>query len=410
MEVNYLQPEYFETFKCDGQKCNAACCKFWRITIDEDSLQKYRQVESADKEISSHIKFSDKSQDYAVVLCQNGFCPFLSAENLCKIQLKYGEDFLSRTCKTYPRNINMAEGIPVPERSLTLSCPVAADLILFSALPMKFKFVKETVVDISKFSANTYTPPRSILFHAQKIRLTAIKILQERTLKIDQRLAVLGVFLDIIDETLKAEKFDEIPQILEMYESKGIIYESVQAVWNDAKFDYKEFVKLMLSGVMEILYGKETDFHSLGEGLFSVFKAFLKIDDNGVDEKKIDEVAKKLAELEPLHQKFTDHFEIVFENWLVNEFFINCYPWHVEKSIPNNFGVFVATYKIIELMAFVDAMANNALKKQSILNAMVYFARHIDHNKGYIKKISDEIGEENNIPKLVSALLKTGNF
>ncbi|MBQ9486287.1 MAG: flagellin lysine-N-methylase [Selenomonadaceae bacterium] len=408
MEVNYLQPEYFETFKCDGQKCNAACCKFWRISIDEDSLQKYRQAESADKEISSHIKFSDKSQDYAVVLCQNGFCPFLSAENLCKIQLKYGEDFLSRTCKTYPRTINMAEGIPVPERSLTLSCPVAADLILFSALPIKFKLVKESVADTSNFLANTYTPPRSILPHAQKIRLTAIKILQERDLTIDQRLAVVGVFLDIIDETIKAEKFDDLPQIFEMYESKDIIYKSVQAVWNEANFDYKEFVKLMLSGVMETLYGKEPK--NLGKVLFGAFKAFLNIDLENLDENALDKAVEKFKELEPLHETFNVHFEIVFENWLVNEFFINCYPWHVEKSIPNNFGVFVATYKIIELMAFVESLVNNALKKQSLLDTMIYFARHIDHNTDYIKKISDEIGEENNIPKLVSAFLKTRNF
>ena len=410
MDINYLQPEYFKQFKCDGQKCHAACCRGWKISIDEESLQKYQQVESAEKEISSRIRFSDKSKDYAVVLDKKGDCPFLNDENLCKLQLKYGESFLSRTCTTYPRTVNMAEGIPVPERSLTVSCPVAAELILLSALPLKFNLVKETIDDTSNFLANPYTPPRSILLNAQKIRLTAIKLLQERTLKIDQRLAVLGVFLDIIDETIKAEKFDDIPQILEMYESKGIIYESVQAVWNDAKFDYRKFVKVMLSGIMEILYGKDPIMHSLGEGLFSAFKDFLKIDNNGIDEKKIDEVAKKLSELEPLHEKFTDHFAIIFENWLVNEFFINCHPWHVKKSIPNNFGVFVATYKIIDLMAFIDSLASNALKLKALLNAISYFARHIDHNKNYIKNISNEIGEENNIPKLVSALLKTGNF
>ena len=166
----------------------------------------------------------------------------------------------------------------------------------------------------------------------------------------------------------------------------------------------------MLSGVMEILYGKDAKGFAYGKGMFAAFKAFLKIDSENLDEKVIDRVAEKLIDLEPLHQKFTEHFAIIFENWLVNEFFINRYPWNLETSIPNNFGVFVATYKIVELMAFVDSLANNALKQKSLLDIMIHFSRQIDHNTNYRKKISDEIGEESNIPQLVSAFLKTRNF
>ena len=323
-EVNFLQPDYFKEFKCDGQKCNAACCKGWRINIDEDTMIKYQQIESQDKEITSHLKFSEYG-DHAVALDQKGHCPFLNDKNLCKLQLKYGEDFLSHTCTNYPRVINKIEDVPVFERALTVSCPVAAELVLLSALPIQFNLEKEIDIDISTFNEKMYAPPEKITTYAQQIRMTAIKLLQERTLTIDQRLAVLGVFLDIISETIKAEKFDEIPQVLEMYESSGIIYESLQAVWKDANFDYKKFIKLMLSGVMEILYGKENKDGGLGKGMFAVFKSFLKIDSENLDENAIEEVAKRLAELEPLHQKFTDHFAIIFENWLVNEFFISAY-------------------------------------------------------------------------------------
>ena len=34
----YFQPEYVGNFKCDGAKCKAHCCKFWKIFIDKDGL------------------------------------------------------------------------------------------------------------------------------------------------------------------------------------------------------------------------------------------------------------------------------------------------------------------------------------------------------------------------------------
>lgn len=409
-EYTFLQPEYVESFKCDGQKCNADCCKRWKIRVEEELLNKYYQIESAENEITSNIEFSTKSNDYSVALKNDGTCPFLNDENLCKLQLKYGENFLSQTCKMYPRIINKIDNVPVFERSLTLSCPVAADLILLSALPIKFKLVKEPQCDDKKLLYTTYKPPRSISNYAQQIRMTSIKILQKRDLSIDQRLAVLGVFLDILDETIKAGKFEDISQILDMYSSDEIIYESLQAVWRDTKFDYKKFITIMLSGIMEILYGNEEQRILAGKEMFEALKDFLKIDVDGIEENAMDEVAKKLDAMEPLNQKFTDHFAIILENYLVNEFFINRYPWSLPTSIPNNFGVFVATYKIIELMTFAESVATNTMKQKTILDAIVYFSRHIDHNARCIKRISEEIGQERNIPELVSTFLRTNKI
>lgn len=409
IEVNFLQPEYYDEFKCDGQKCNAACCKGWTIKIDDKSVVKYQQIESQDKEITSNLIFSVEYNQHIIALHKNGDCPFLNDKNLCKIQCKYGEDFLSKTCSTYPRITSKIEDVPVIERALTLSCPVAAELVLLSALPIQFKMVKESNVDILSL-VDKYNPPEEITTYAEQIRMMAIQILQKRDLNIDQRLAVAGVFLDIISETIKAEKFDDVPQILEMYESDGIIYESLQSVWQDANFDYKKFIKFMLGDIMEVLFCKDSKDSAVAKGMFGAFKAFLKIDSENLDDASLENAVKKFKELEPLHQKFSEHFSIIFENWLVNEFFINHYPWSFETSIPNNFGVFVATYKIVELMAFIDSMAKNALKQKSLLDIINYMARYLNHNPKFIKKISDEIGEEMNIPQLVSSLLKTRNF
>ncbi|MFP3632204.1 flagellin lysine-N-methylase, partial [Burkholderia sp. SIMBA_045] len=63
-------------------------------------------------------------------------CPFLNEEKLCSIQLKLGEDFLSHTCKTYPRVTQTVDD--VVELSATLSCPEAARLALLNPNKMQF--------------------------------------------------------------------------------------------------------------------------------------------------------------------------------------------------------------------------------------------------------------------------------
>ena len=124
----YFQPEYVGKFKCDGSKCDARCCKDWSIFIDEATYKKYPP------EVTKHIEFNSERKTYVVKLNEKFFCPMLTENNLCSLQLKYGEDFLCSTCATYPRYTRDFEKFF--ERSLTLTCPVAAEMILFQ-IPAK---------------------------------------------------------------------------------------------------------------------------------------------------------------------------------------------------------------------------------------------------------------------------------
>lgn len=99
----YFQPEYVSRFKCDGNAClDNCCCRPWNIDIDARTYKKYSQVQPPEvaEEILSHIAY-DKSKDIRFIYERP--CPFLTEKNLCRLQLKYGEKFLSSTCTTYPR-------------------------------------------------------------------------------------------------------------------------------------------------------------------------------------------------------------------------------------------------------------------------------------------------------------------
>lgn len=102
-----LQPEYVEHFQCDGNKCNAKCCKTWRIDIDIDTYKKYQRIKNPivrNKIISSMEPNPINAGDMMKIkLNSEKACPLICSDNLCYIQRNFGEDALSLTCQVYPR-------------------------------------------------------------------------------------------------------------------------------------------------------------------------------------------------------------------------------------------------------------------------------------------------------------------
>ena len=43
--MRYTKPHFYDTFECLADRCPDTCCAGWQIVIDEDSLDKYEQVE-----------------------------------------------------------------------------------------------------------------------------------------------------------------------------------------------------------------------------------------------------------------------------------------------------------------------------------------------------------------------------
>lgn len=117
-------PEYFKEFSCIGGECGDTCCGCWNISADEKTLKRYGEVtglfgqrlkSSIDKKTGSFIQ-------------TNGSCPFLNDEKLCELYIHLGKESLCKTCRRYPRHVEVYGSLH--EVSLSLSCPEAAGMIL----------------------------------------------------------------------------------------------------------------------------------------------------------------------------------------------------------------------------------------------------------------------------------------
>ena len=408
----YFQPAYVKKFKCDGSKCEASCCKYWIIDIDKASYEAYEKIESEEKEITSKMKYFEERKGYVALLNKDYACCCLTEDNLCMIQKNYGEKYLSITCQTYPRSVcKMGD---IYERSLSVTCPVVAELALLPKDVMEFEIVEEPVNKESKVRTHLSVAQPAIIPHIFKIQSTAISILQERNLTLDQRLAVLGFFLDRVDEITATPRFYEVTRLAEIYTQKGFIAENILPLLAEIKFNPKDFVKILIGGVLQTLYGEENAPRKVFEVV--IFDAVqntleqntleLTPDEDGTV--SVNDTAEKYMSLNSRREEFIQRYGTILENYLVNEFFMHFYPWRLtDKNILHNYGIFIATYKIVELFTFSMAQKYSTVDESEVVKVITQISISIDNSTPYIKKISAEMDNIGDTLKIISTFLQT---
>lgn len=128
MRIN--KPEYYDSFACIGGECSFSCCQEWKIAVDEDTKDKWKQYSSntsrGEVEGLDSLLYTEGDCDY-IRLHSDGKCPFLNENGLCNVVLKYGEQGISKTCHTFPREMHCFDGMV--EYTLAMGCPKALELL-----------------------------------------------------------------------------------------------------------------------------------------------------------------------------------------------------------------------------------------------------------------------------------------
>lgn len=128
IKIKVYVPEYFKKFRCIAGDCPDTCCVGWEVDIDPDTSEKYSIV-SGDlgNKIKKHL-VTDETGCELFTLSDGDRCPFLNNCKLCEIHINAGENFLSKTCKLFPRFFDDFGFFR--EMGLGFGCPEAARIIL----------------------------------------------------------------------------------------------------------------------------------------------------------------------------------------------------------------------------------------------------------------------------------------
>lgn len=228
----YRKPHYYDKFSCTAEQCPDTCCAGWQIVIDENSLEKYSNV-SGDFGIRLLNSINWRE---GIFEQYEKRCSFLNAENLCDIYKELGADALCDTCRLYPRHIEEFENLR--EFSLSLSCPVAAKMILQCQEPVRF--LEEE--DEKEECEEDFEDFDFLLFDCLlEVREKLFSIVQNRTIPIEKRMyCVLKIAINLQTALDEGELFErdfmaEIELCLQekAEDFSGNLYEIVQAFRKD---------------------------------------------------------------------------------------------------------------------------------------------------------------------------------
>lgn len=208
------RPDYYDSFQCIAGECPATCCAGWEIGIDAKTMARYEAMEGT---FANRLHNSINKQRSSFCQYENQ-CIFLNDDKLCDIYLEAGEDWLCRTCKTYPRHIEVYQG--EKDCSLAISCPEVARIILSNPDKVYWKLKKVTdrhpVKEDEDFDEELYR-------NLKKARKVTLDLLQNRDIPIRTRMGIALAMSHDLQRRIYHEDYDLIPILLEQYSNPQMV-------------------------------------------------------------------------------------------------------------------------------------------------------------------------------------------
>ena len=321
-----IQPSYVKNFKCDGKFCGCRCCRDWQIVIDDDTYKNFLTLDDDSRaEILKNIDWKrDKTLDIDVMTLKmhdDGLCSFLTDDGLCSIQKNHGENFLTAICQSFPRvTYKLDENFF--EQSLTLTCPIAAQMILLPFEPITF----EEVDNVTARAIFTLKKSARSVEDFVKLQMDTIKILQDRNLTINRRLK-------------------------NFYELLG------GKISKDVEFNLKNHT-LTIVDIFNKMYNVNLD----------------ECKKNDLRENYLSYRTKILSDVQK-------NFSNVLENYLVNEFFMRCYPNAFSDGKIINARIFITGYRILEFALVLAVISKTKMTVGDMAGLIISVNDMLDHNR-----------------------------
>ena len=384
-----LQPEYVEHCQCDGTKCSAKCCQNWRIDIDIDTYKKYQRIKNPNirkKIISSIEPHPFKSDCMKIKLNSDGACPLICSDNLCYIHRNLGEEWLSLTCQVYPRVVRYVGNFQL--RILSMTCPVAAEVALFSehgmdisnVLPDKENAAWRIALKTKKTHLNTDVKM------AANVILGCLSILQNTAYTREQRLVILGLYLDKIDDLKNSIHAAGDIAALTVFYNGDKFQKEIDELFENWSF-FSTAHGQLLTGILSVMEGKKE---------FSHIRPLVK------QANTYDESYNKF------HNLIENTYGKAIDNYWQQEFLYHGFPFCIEGSFLHNYFAFLIAYKLWEMYIYSFFQAYDCcLTKENFLDLVAKYSRKLDHRKNFVSLMIEHTAPFEAEPiKLMQVLLR----
>ncbi|TGY41135.1 lysine-N-methylase [Clostridium sartagoforme] len=349
---NILKIKEYDKFKCIADKCNFTCCTGWDINVDTKTYNKWRENKDL-KYLLDNVRFikGHGKNKFLIKKETNGVCPFLSNEGLCNIVTDHGDEYLSLTCRSFPRIENDFED--VKELTLSCSCPEVVNIISHM----------EEKIYIESNNSLSYIEDLGCL----KIRESLVNILQKEDIRIENKLILsydmLFNMLDNDDLT-----YENLIEFLDNYKSKNYIKEELNKYKDYENKDTIEYLKEVNSLFIDIIENYR-NVPSFKEALKDIYKF--------TEEINIEKFVKNWKEFKDLFKEYDN----LIENCIVSKVLSSCVSDDLEEMIIS-FEMIILEYLLIRHAVFLRYYINikKEISIQDVKDYIVIFSRIIGNN------------------------------
>lgn len=326
-----IKINYYDTFRCIADQCPFTCCQEWRIGVDEKTLQKWKGLKlkttDRDEKNQSELTLCDcvekEETGQIIKLGKDKKCPFLNEKKLCKIVLELGENHLSDTCTTFPRQINTFEDRT--EYSLDPGCPAVVDL-----LNQNLNAIQE---ESSAQSASLLYLVREMIF----------TILEDETYLLTERMMMIFYAL------------------LELLEEKHLSEEKINAYKN------RKQLQPLVDAIRKMNFNSFDSFFERNELFLDVVENYRKqklyvayLEDISLLAEELEEAYVEdeiLEKLEAFEEELIA-YEKLLKNYLIAEIFGNCLmPDMTLEDMVTSFQWITLEYSVIKQAIFLKWLA-----------------------------------------------------
>ncbi len=388
--ARYLrQPAYYKDFSCIGGACPISCCLVWRVDWTAAEVEKLKNAECSEhlkSLIDSSFNKMENSEKYIVHMDEKNRCPFLTEDNFCSIQRELGEDYLSYTCKVYPRRSILSGGVMY--RCCNLSCYHVVDTLcndkdcmkLENILPkssqaIREKAYKDKELDLINYPELRY---RSDLFEF------FYEILSDESVSIETSVILGALAAQKLSEYIGKGKADMIPDIIKALRGQLGNKEQLASIEN-IKPNYMHKMPF----------------------LFELNKLIIKSNlfDNVKSDGKF--YLPKYIEGENAFNKYIEENPFVLRNIALNLWIEIKMPYRNDSmTLFENYGNYIAAIAAAKMLgACIFASGKDPVK--GFKAALAYVSRSFSHNENNVKIIDELIKKYNGVsPAYLAVLIK----
>ncbi len=349
-KINIAKITNYDKFKCIADKCRFTCCEGWDVSIDSNTYNKWENINDKNLLNSVKVKKCGRKKEYLIDKETNERCLFLDDKGLCNIVKDRGDEYLSLTCRTFPRIENVFGSMK--EVSLSCACPEVVEII--SNMDREINMISEN-----------YTDSYENLLEL-KVRENIVNIINKDNISLDKKLILsFQMLLNILDNgeitedvlLNEFERFEDnkyLKELIDIYNGIGINkYESIEEINNlflDIIENYKDVsgLEVLLKDISH--YAEEANL----ENLLCRWKSFKR--------------------------KFED-YNILIKNCIIAKVLSSCISNDVEE-LALSLQMIILEYLLVRYAVFLkhSIREDKSISIDDIKDYIVCFSRVIGNN------------------------------